>query len=733
MAACRLAALWFAGWAAGALGAGKKPLFEYDDHYVMLNDRDRNEFYRRALARAVPACGQGCSVLDVGAGSGLLSMMAASLGAPHVLAIEANPDLAALAEQTIARNRPAAFPGSNVSVVAALSSRVDLEQMPLGRKADVLVTETFGTMLLGEGAVNFVPDARDRLLKEGGTMIPAGGCQYITLVEAPDFAATQTPAAWGGLNLSRLQTLQDNVYWKATVGASRSPLLELTERLCVLELDFLRDTRESVPENRTFRIQATRSGTVQAALFDWDVWADSSREDLLSTASKARGFAGDVAWGRLLQLQEEAGEDWQYGPQPRRLKVEKGEWLEVGVEFIARGISLHVRVRRSPAVAASAEGAGVGVLPPSKGTPVRMRGVDRAELVEANEFILPLSGDAERLRFYEEALAAAVATRAAEGRSSPTVLDCSGHSGIPALLASKRHGLEALALTRRSHLAQIVREMAGDNGVAELMEAYGADPRDLLEPLLPQGRRVDIVVLEPPGTPVHGLSPFALLPSVRKHLLREDGLVVPAGGCLEAGLVESRDLASLFSVLDGRWESVDLSVWNEETRRQRVLERLVPYTKWFGSHSTMEWRWLSKPTCIFEVDFATYGLAAVPEEDVAIRELLASDDGAAHAIVARWVVWASANDRGPRLGADSDYLGRALTWPSYVQAVAREGTSPGLLEPHAVRQGQRWQLEVTVRQGAGKRTGAAGPEFSLQLRGPAQPGSGGGEAAGFEL
>lgn len=695
----------------------------------MLNDRDRNDFYRRALARAVPACGEGCSVLDVGAGSGLLSMMAASLGARHVLAIEANPDLAALAEKTIARNRPGGFPGSSVAVVANLSSRVGLEQMPLGRKADVLVTETFGTMLLGEGAVHFVPDARDRLLKEGGTVIPAGGCQYVTLVEAPDFAATLMPGTSAGLNLSRLEMLQDNVYWKATVGASRSPLVALTERLCVLELDLHRDTRESIPENRTFRIQATRPGTVHAALFDWDVWADASRRELLSTASAARGFAGDVAWGRLLQLQEEAGEDWQYGPYPRRLRVEKGDWLDLGVEFIARGISLHARVRRAPEAAA----AGPGVLPPSRGSPVRMRGVPRADLLEANDFLLPLAGDVERLQFYEEALAAAAAAR--RGAGPATVLDCSGQAGAPALLAARRYGLEALALARRSHFAELVRGLAEDNGVEKLVEAYAADPRDVLEPLLPQGRRADIVVLEPPGTPVHGLSPFALLPSIRKHLLREDGIVVPAGGCLEAGLVESRDLAELFSIPGGRWEGVDLSVWNEEAWRQKTLERLVPYTKWFGSQSTMAWKWLSKPVCIFEVDFSSYGQTAVPEEDRRVLELQASEDGKAHAIVARWAVWAFARDRGPRLTAESAYPGRGLTWPSYVQALAEPTGGPGLLEPRAVRRGERWRLEVTVRQGAGKVTGAAGPEFSLDLRGPAAAGAGaGGSAAdGAEL
>merc|ERR1719253_2261874 len=131
------------------------------------------------------------------------------MGAGQVVALEANPDLAALAERNIQRNYGANFPDSNVTVIAQLSSKVGLEQMPNGRGADILVTETFGTMLLGEGAINFVPDARDRLLKPGGIVVPQGGCQYVTLVEVPAISSWASPRTWGGFNMSHFATLQD--------------------------------------------------------------------------------------------------------------------------------------------------------------------------------------------------------------------------------------------------------------------------------------------------------------------------------------------------------------------------------------------------------------------------------------------------------------------------------------------------------------------------------------------
>jgi len=252
------------------------------------------------------------------------------------------------------------------------------------------------------------------------------------------------------------------------------------------------------------------------------------------------------------------------------------------------------------------------------------------------------------------------------------------------------------------------------NGVQELVEAYSADPRDMLELLLPRGERADIVVVEPPGTPLHGLSPFAVLPSINKNLLKEGGVVVPGGGCFEVGLVESDNLASMFAVPGGRWAEMDMTIWNEEALKQGVLDRLVPYTKWFGFHSTMGYKWLSPPRCIHEVDFGAYGKAALSNESIAVHSLPVAESGRGHALVARWLVW-DTMEKQRMLGAESGYLGRALTWPHYVQALSSPTSAPGAVQPLAVSAGDVVQLEVTVRQAGGKRTGSAGPEFAMRI------------------
>ena len=54
----------------------------------MLNDTGRNKFYKQALDLSV----QDKIVCDIGAGTGLLSVLALQAGAKHVIAVERDPD-----------------------------------------------------------------------------------------------------------------------------------------------------------------------------------------------------------------------------------------------------------------------------------------------------------------------------------------------------------------------------------------------------------------------------------------------------------------------------------------------------------------------------------------------------------------------------------------------------------------------------------------------------------------
>lgn len=58
----------------------------------------------RALEKAVPAAGEGCTVMDVGCGSGILALAAAKLGAGRVLACDTDPVAVTATDTNAQRN-----------------------------------------------------------------------------------------------------------------------------------------------------------------------------------------------------------------------------------------------------------------------------------------------------------------------------------------------------------------------------------------------------------------------------------------------------------------------------------------------------------------------------------------------------------------------------------------------------------------------------------------------------
>ena len=74
-----------------------------DYHYLMVSDSSRNEMYYSALQKAIRRNNESV-VLDAGAGTMLLSMMALDLGAKRVLGVESNPLMCSIAREVLSLN-----------------------------------------------------------------------------------------------------------------------------------------------------------------------------------------------------------------------------------------------------------------------------------------------------------------------------------------------------------------------------------------------------------------------------------------------------------------------------------------------------------------------------------------------------------------------------------------------------------------------------------------------------
>lgn len=141
------------------------------DYGSMASDGCRIDAYARAIARVVKP--ESC-VLDIGAGTGILSLLAARAGARRVHAVETNPAIHLLPE--IAREN-----GLADRIVIHPQS---LFEVVLDEKVDVIVSDLRGSSPLNGDNLEAMRDARSRFLVSGGHMLPARDRLFFGVVES---------------------------------------------------------------------------------------------------------------------------------------------------------------------------------------------------------------------------------------------------------------------------------------------------------------------------------------------------------------------------------------------------------------------------------------------------------------------------------------------------------------------------------------------------------------------
>lgn len=176
------------------LGAEQVPFW----HIPMMNDVRRNDAFEAAIKAAIAQKGPGARVLDIGTGSGLLSMMAARAGAGPVVACEVVPIIADMAQQIVAQNGYA----DRVTVHAKLSTELTVG-VELDEPADILVSEILSSDLLTENVLGSFEDAHARLLKRDATIIPRAASAIGCLVESDVLASYSFVDQVSGFDLSR--------------------------------------------------------------------------------------------------------------------------------------------------------------------------------------------------------------------------------------------------------------------------------------------------------------------------------------------------------------------------------------------------------------------------------------------------------------------------------------------------------------------------------------------------
>ncbi|XP_073088698.1 protein arginine N-methyltransferase 9 isoform X2 [Manis javanica] len=160
-------------------------------HFIMLNDTKRNMIYNAAIQKAV--CLGSKSVLDIGAGTGILSMFAKKAGAYPVYACELSRTMYELACDVLAANRMEA----GIKLLHMKSLDIEIPKH-IPERVSLVVTETVDAGLFGEGIVESLIHAWEHLLlppktkgendncEKYGKVIPAGAIIFGMAVECAE-------------------------------------------------------------------------------------------------------------------------------------------------------------------------------------------------------------------------------------------------------------------------------------------------------------------------------------------------------------------------------------------------------------------------------------------------------------------------------------------------------------------------------------------------------------------
>lgn len=325
----RLGILTIAGEAA-APGASAFAAPSGDDlelHADMLNDAARTGAFLAAIDAAVRP---GDVVVDLGTGTGVLALAAARAGARRVYAIEEGP-IAQVAEAMI-RNNAA---GDRVTLVRGSSAEVSLPE-----RADVIVCELVGHGPLAERMLEALLDARKRLLKPGGRVVPRRLELFgLPVSVPPDRIGWPTPSRW---------EIDD---WETRYRLDFGALEELA--------------RQTPPtfyvRPRTARAWPTAGDPVLLADIDFQTLVESSLDRTVSwEATRATGLNGVVlffelefdAGARLSTRPSEADEGTHWLSQvwmlPEVWSVQPGDRLSMTYRYRTGRAAEGLQVSRRP-------------------------------------------------------------------------------------------------------------------------------------------------------------------------------------------------------------------------------------------------------------------------------------------------------------------------------------------------------------------------------------------------
>lgn len=289
-------------------------------HFRMLNDKKRNAAYKQAISNAISQ--RHDIVLDIGSGTGILSMFAIQGGAKEVYACEMSKTMHEMGRDVLKANNMETL----VHTIHKKSTDIKVgEDIP--KKVSLVVTETLDCGLLGEGILTTIKHAWSNLLltsAEGSILqcldtmpvskvIPGGAIVYGMVIMCDDIKnQTRSKPVISGMNMfpqccigGEVMEQNSEMMSSGNVGDQLEPYNTeclnslrggFTPLCCpfkVTEYDFNDPSSLCEDRNLHFEIPTTKDGRVDAIVVWFDLLLDE--ETTLSTGPKDNSLCWEQA------------------------------------------------------------------------------------------------------------------------------------------------------------------------------------------------------------------------------------------------------------------------------------------------------------------------------------------------------------------------------------------------------------------------------------------------------
>jgi type II protein arginine methyltransferase len=235
----------------------------------MLNDNQRNLAFHDAIMSVDMA---GKTVLDIGTGTGLLSMIAAKNGAKHMYTCEANQVVAEMAVEIIAQNGYA----DRITVINKLSTDL-IPGVDLPHNMEILISETVDCGFVGEGFIPALIHAKRELLAANAIILPQGVKLHANLLSSDDVSGLNRVEGALGFNLELFNRFASHTYFPVRLNTWSHHLI--ADDKVILEHNFYDHTPFASSQEVEFR--SHRTCMVHGIVF----WFEMQVVDALSLAN----------------------------------------------------------------------------------------------------------------------------------------------------------------------------------------------------------------------------------------------------------------------------------------------------------------------------------------------------------------------------------------------------------------------------------------------------------------